>query len=325
MPALAEGKREVKSIRDKGPDAVRELARGLDAPSRERARRAAAAALRPKLPSKLSPTERVALEISNVERELSKEGLGLREFGSGPQTVIRVAKLYPKSELKPLSPRAIEVFGSVVRRDEVIDELARLEPFSPNAAKQGSTLVELRALDGRVATAGKESVLEQFLDRELKIHDHAEVAASFDPNALVKWIELKQEVTLLRLFGGGSSARGRFFFCCLERGSGAPPSDDKGSAFAGWTDAGGLATPPNNMLQDLAVMRLPPGTKMLVGIVADNFPDAAQTLRPGGNAQIFVPDLKGFPYQHYQLAKTGAMPTDILVNFEGGVVGRFRP
>ena len=47
---------------------------------------------------------------------------------------------------------------------------------------------------------------------------------------------------------------------------------------------------------------IPAGTIAIIGIVADNFPDAAGHFRPGGNTQIVVPEVKAFPFEECPLS-----------------------
>ena len=69
-----------------------------------------------------------------------------------------------------------------------------------------------------------------------------------------------------------------------------------------WSDASGLATPPENLLNHLAVATIPAGTTAIIGTVADNFPNAAGHFEPGGNTQIFVPEVRTFPFEEYWFA-----------------------
>jgi hypothetical protein len=204
----------------------------------------------------------------------------------------------------------LRAIHSAVRRDEII-ESAKAEV--------------VRELEARNSAKEIKSELQAFLERDLKLKDFAAVADSFDANVKVKWVELKQETTLLRLFGGESKALGRYLFCCLEAPPAGSPSRQFVGSFAAWTDARGLATPPKNRLDDLAIVHLPAGTKVLIGTVADNFADTSGEYRLGGNTQIFVPAVSGFPYEHYRLARRKNSPNDIIVVLDNGRVGRFRP
>jgi hypothetical protein len=147
-----------------------------------------------------------------------------------------------------------------------------------------------------------------------------EVASSFDQSLPVRKVVFTHAMRMLRLFGGDSTAVGRYLFCCLvEAPHGAPESVSTATGrFSHWVDGSGLALPPGNQQQDLAVIDLPPSTVAYVGSVADNFG------RPGGNVQVFVPTLpKSVRYEAYRAVKGEGDPSDIAVLFDNDRVVRF--
>jgi hypothetical protein len=198
----------------------------------------------------------------------------------------------------------------IKKRDETLEkmdaeEVARLEPLRR----------------GKRAT----STLENRLKR-VGVTDFKVVARSFDVHCEVHEMRLKKEVTLLRIFGGASKPIGRYLFCCLEASENMPQSVQRLTGeYARWTDASGLATPPENLMEDLALVKLPAGTRFFSGVVADNFEDAGGNIKLGGNTQIFLPSVKDFPFEHYRLAEGGAEASDIIALFDEGRSLRFRP
>lgn len=124
------------------------------------------------------------------------------------------------------------------------------------------------------------------------VTDHEQVAKSFDSRFRVEVKTLEQPATLWRIYGGGSGPVGRYYFCCILEGV----ADD--ARF--WVDGSGLATPPENLRKHLARVTVPAGTAMLVGTVSDNFADKLGHLEKGGNTQIFIPHVQGFPFDDYR-------------------------
>lgn len=115
----------------------------------------------------------------------------------------------------------------------------------------------------------------------------------------------------------GGQPVGRYFFCCLW-------SSDVGSQHRHWSDASGLATPPENLLQRLAVVTLPAGTNIIVGVIADNFPNELGVQRSGGNTQIFVPEVKTSLFREYRLAEGDPAASDVVVLMDNDGILRFR-
>lgn len=303
-----------ESLQKRGAEAVHELGRDLDPYAQRRARDNTRRALGVWDPGGKTGAEAVADAVKAVDSELRRDGLRLKVLSPSPQPRVGVVKLEPM-------PSAIEhsqdawahlttVFQSIVRREDIIESL------------DGRVLVEL---EGRISQPGAKSELEIFLQRDLKLKDHAAVAMSFDSNVKVKWMRLPQPVTLLRLFGGESAPLGRWLFCCREPHGGTRPSVAFVGPFSAWTDARGLAVPVENSLHDLALVELPADTNVLIGTVANNFVDKAGQYRLGGNTQIFVPTVKDFPYERYRLAESARDPKDIVVVMDNGRIGRFRP
>lgn len=155
------------------------------------------------------------------------------------------------------------------------------------------------------------------------MRDYDAVAKSFDPAFVTEVGVLQRETQLLRVYGASISPHRALLFCCLLRPeirSGEPPGPRKLVPF--WSDASGLATPPENLRDHLAVVTIPAGTTALIGTVADNFHNAAGKPVPGGNAQIFIPHLATFPFERYKLAQFGAM-TEIEIQSDDRIL-RFR-
>ena len=125
-------------------------------------------------------------------------------------------------------------------------------------------------------------------------------------------------MTLWRVYGGGSAPLGRYFFCCLRQSV----SDDAQH----WVDASALATPRENLRQHLAGVTVPAGTTVLVRTVADNFADQFGHLEKGGNTQIFMPYVRGFPFDEYRkiaesshlLVQPGLREADLAADFVDG-------
>jgi hypothetical protein len=150
--------------------------------------------------------------------------------------------------------------------------------------------------------------LQNYLKDNAKIHDSETVAKSFDSRAPVRAMRLKTPVTLLRLYGGESMATGRYYFYCVWRAAsvfdsafGLDHDDTILTGYTGWSDASGLATPPGNLAYHLSTTEIPAGTEVIIGTVADNFADKLGLAKVGGNIQIFIPHVRSFPYEVYQL------------------------
>jgi hypothetical protein len=148
------------------------------------------------------------------------------------------------------------------------------------------------------------------------VEDAAALSASFDHNATVREYVTTKEVQLLRLYGGdpqggGSTMEGRWFFCCLDR-----------------PDAKGTALPIANDMSRMATVTVPVGTRMVVGVVANQTTHGMR--EKGGNTQFFFPT--GLPvsadaYLEYERAKASAphAPDDLKVVLDDGSEARFRP
>jgi hypothetical protein len=193
---------------------------------------------------------------------------------------------------RSLAKRLIDSVSSDIRRRSILDEIG----------------------GGKSEVLTRERLIER-LKASLNVPDFEQVADSFDHYvAPVVAKTLEQKTTLLRLYGGASMPSGRYFFCCRwsEKGFGGR-----------WSDASGLATPPGNVKSDLALVTLPAGTTVFVGIVADNFTNALGVKAKGGNTQIFVPKVEVSAVRLYRLAD-GSMPQDIVIVGEDRLL-RFRP
>jgi hypothetical protein len=161
--------------------------------------------------------------------------------------------------------------------------------------------------------------LLNYLRYQAKVPDYKQVAESFDATASPPTVVTFQEpVTLLRLYGGETKATGRYYFCCIWR------LDSTLGRVSGpmWSDASGLATPPQNLRNHLRATTVPAGAQAIVGTVADNFSDQFGHPKPGGNIQIFVPHVGTFPYHKYKFANENS-PSEIVLQSEDRIL-RFR-
>ncbi|MFT3924525.1 MAG: hypothetical protein QM778_18445 [Myxococcales bacterium] len=203
-------------------------------------------------------------------------------------------------------------YRSVVRRMKILEEIL------PNRS--------MKKLDAhRPSSSGVFiSELHEYLAQEMHIKDAAQVAASFDPAPLIEVVELTEDVNLLRLFGGKSKPLSNYLFCCLQPGQPLPAGSPRFSTpFRAWTDASGLALPPGNVKEALSVVKVPAGTRVLVGTVADNFKDEAGRYALGGNIQIFVSALGDFEHQVFRRDIGTESAADIVVVGDHGVVTRY--
>jgi hypothetical protein len=204
------------------------------------------------------------------------------------------------------SPGNERKIKSIMRRDKILKTLSvrsviELDPREPNAVEDNL--------------------------KNLGVGDYQQVAESFDPCAVIKIVELLEDCEVLRLFGEdadgkGARAVGRYSFCCLSKSADGVP---KGSGGFRWADARGLATPPENIRSHLALIKLPAGTKVVTGVVADNFMDNFGKYEPGGNTQIFIPHIDADKTKviRYRLT-SDADASEIALLSDKGVVLRFR-
>lgn len=300
-----------EAFRRYAPHAVKELGRGLSPADQNKVHEAVSRSLAGWYPNK-NAADSVADRMKLVADGLKRVDLEFKVNGQTPRREMTFAPVELRDRTSSSTKSAEDIFAravnSVVRRDDIIESVHAQV---------------VRELEGRSSPDRIKSDLETFLERDLKLKDHTAVAESFDPNVKVKLVELQQPTTLLRLFGGDSLPLGRYLFCCLVTPF-APPLQFLGS-YERWTDASGLATPPENSHSDLAIVHLPAGTRILIGTVADNFPDKDGQYSLGGNTQMFLPTVSDFPYERYRLHRGNTGPRDVIVVFDNGRVGRFRP
>jgi hypothetical protein len=228
------------------------------------------------------------LDLKTAEIVKSEQLLLLRDW-----TNLQAGSLDATALKVDVSVRVPSI-SSVIRRISIVTELG------PGASEE----LEFDAL-GR------------YLSDTLNVPDHQSVRDSFDSSQRAEVVTLKRQTTLLRLFGGASKPVGRYFFCCLWSAESGHPHDR-------WSDASVLATPPENLLERLAVVTVPAGSKVVVGVVADNFADQFGLLRPGGNTQIFVPEVSNLMFREYRPADGGAAASDFVIFMDEGIL-RFRP
>ena len=210
--------------------------------------------------------ERAAARLTEIQKRGDlglKHENGLFELSRKP-----LVSVHPEL-LQRTSLEFVDSLSSVIRRMSVLDQLG----------------------PGRSTIIGQDQ-LQPYLMNTMRVPDHEPVAKSFDPKFRVEVKTLDQPMTLWRIYGGGSKPVGRYYFCCVMPGV----SDDAQL----WVDASGLATPPENLRRQLAGVTVPAGTTVLVGTVSDNFADQLGHLEKGGNAQIFIPHVEGFPFDEYR-------------------------
>jgi hypothetical protein len=304
----------VPEVRAHFNDAVHDLARRnrLDLATEHRLRDALEPGL---LVSKGSLLDRQKTEKS-VAHYLREGRFGLEPHGRRLEILSRPREEYGSATRELLSRELVRSFSSVIRRLSIVAELG-----------DGSS----QELD--------HAALGRYLKDNLRVDDYAQVQGSFDTTQAVQIVKLRSTTELLRIFGGDSKPIGRYFFCCLWGANDQIPPN-RWSAFtqilgSRWSDASNLATPPGNLRERLALVTIPAGTRVIVGTVADNFVNDAGIPRPGGNTQIFIPELKTFAFQEYRIEDslriegslskdTTVPPSEILVLWDDGVL-RFRP
>ena len=205
---------------------------------------------------------------ASLTEELKRRDLGLKRDNGAFEV-----HLAPRDGRLDLSARTsldfVDSLSSVIRRLSILDQLG----------------------------PGRSSPIEQdqlpaYLRDSMKVTDYEQVAKSFAPGSRVEVLTFPEPKTLWRIYGGGSGPVGRYFFCCLIEGV---PDDPRY-----WVDASGLAMPRENLRQHLAGVKVPAGSTVLVGTVADNFADQFGRLEKGGNTQIFIPHVQGFPFDEYR-------------------------
>lgn len=161
--------------------------------------------------------------------------------------------------------------------------------------------------------------LRDYLKETASVPDYIQVADSFDPKFLAEVVIFGQPTKLFRLYGGDSNALGRYWSCCFWD-SGHPP-DAQGAAH--WTEAIGLALPPGNLRDRLAVVTIEPGTPAIVGVVADNFRDQFGKLERGGNIQIFFHSAPKSVFEVFQIAGDKSKAFEVAVQLDDRLL-RFR-
>ena len=237
-------------------------------------------------------TNRLAAAIARKEFGLSSDRKGFKILQKpatdpNPRLVLRT------------SGRFVESVSSVIRRLSILEEIG----------------------PGTSTKLGQDQ-LRVYLKDTVKVTDYQQVTEAFHPDLIAEAVTLKEPKTLLRLYGGKVQASGRYFFCCLQRSPvGQAQAGERPAQF--WSDASGLATPPENLGRHLAVTTIPAGTTVIIGTVADNFVDQSGRPKLGGNTQIFVPHIRTFPFQEYRLAGEKSAVTEILLQSDDRIL-RFR-
>jgi hypothetical protein len=181
----------------------------------------------------------------------------------------------------------VDFVAARIRLDTVLEEIL--------GTRKVDAVLRLREAPGDAPVrqlAASQPLTRESLKTQLQsigVVDAADVSASFDwrQPASTHVITLPAATGLWRLSGGASAAVGRYFVCCDWRldlsGASGRILDLR------WFDATGLALPPGNRAQDLIAATLPAGTRVVVGVVADNFAKTLGKPVRGGGTQIFVP------------------------------------
>jgi hypothetical protein len=225
---------------------------------------------------KAQTTTNLAAAVQRGELSLVRRRQTLGRISPPPGLV----HLEPRDQAMQVSRDFVDRVSAIIRRNSVLEEILPA-----------------------TSTPLDHEELRTYLRETAKVPDYDVVADSFRPDLEVRRVTFSKPTNVLRLYGGNSPALGRYYFCCL-RSTGA----------SSWADGSGLATPPNNLQQHLGVATIPAGTAVIVGTVADNFPDPSGRLATGGNAQFFVvPHIAFFPFREYQFAREGTEVSKIAV------------
>ena len=231
------------------------------------------------------------LDRKGIESTFTDLGVTVQAMAHGPPI------LRPKGKhTEPTSEEiaaALSLFQRIEYRNDIVDGVKSLR--------------QVRTFDGHKQLAEH---LQKSYGR--KPEEAKALAASFDHAALVHEYQAgADDLQLMRLYGGTSKKKGRWFFCCLDR-----------------PDAQATALPISNTMDRMATVPVPYKTRMLVGVVADQKDPA---MRPsGGSTQFFIPDGLPIPdsaYSDYEIAKAEhpKSPDDLLVVRDDGSTVRFRP
>ena len=193
-----------------------------------------------------------------------------------PQLRPDVVKLFSSEEGSALLTKAtdfVDLVAARIRLDAVLEGILGKRKVESLVRHPGEPLT-------------RESLKTQL--QSLGVTDANEVSASFDwrQPASTNVITLPEPTVLWRLSGGASAAVGRYFVCCDWQ---VDFSGASGRAIVRWFDASGLALPPGNRAENLIAATLPAGTRIVVGVVHDNFANEVGKPVRGGNTQIFVP------------------------------------
>jgi hypothetical protein len=242
----------------------------------------------------------------SIARSLGERRFGLESHAEGLLILPKPEKKYDFQMRQLLSGELVESICSDIRRRSIV---AEINDGSSYQLDHGAEL--------------DHAALGWYLNNVLRVHDHQQVRDSFDSTHIVNVVTLHKDIQLLRLYGGESKPIGRYFFCCVW-----PNGESPGLQ---WSDATKLATPPGNLLKYLALVNIPAGTTVIVGTVADNFANEVGIPRSGGNAQIFIPEVKMNAFLAHELVEDtshahiqGPLRSEILIVSDDRVL-RFRP
>jgi hypothetical protein len=242
----------------------------------------------------------------SIVQSLGERRFGLESHAEGLLILPKPEKKYDFQTRQLLGGKLVESICSDIRRRSIVAEINDGSSYELNHGAE---------LD--------HAALGWYLSDILRVHDHDQVRDSFDSTHIVNVVTLQKDMQLLRLYGGESKPIGRYFFCCVWSNGESPGRQ--------WSDATKLATPPGNLRRYLAKVTIPAGTTVIVGTVADNFADKSGLPIPGGNAQVFIPEVKVNAYLAHELIEDtshahiqGPIPSEILIVSDERVL-RFRP
>lgn len=248
---------------------------------------------------RLDKTTRSAISKLPKQRDVSPALLSLITSG-----VLEKERLIPDMiKRRPVVvPKTSETLNAEFDRALLGAKLHQI--LRVNAVVRETGVRVVRELDG------PEQMRQFLLDAKVPEAFVSDVTEAFDHSALVRQVVFENDVELLRVFGDGSKPLSVWYFCCIEQNTGKSRS----------ADASGLAFPLANSTSNLALVKIPKGTRALIGSVADRWG------RPGRNVQVYLPDeVKDFAFTTLAPAPKGREPDDIVVEFDEQRSVRFRP
>jgi hypothetical protein len=189
---------------------------------------------------------------------------------------------------KPPQPHALAGFGRDIKA----------------LHRRNAAIAELNAT--RTQTFRSQKSLEAHLRTEIGAGDPEQVAKSFVHGLSVDEVMFDEDVQLVRIFGGEAKLTGRYFVCCLRR--------HESGHFV--LEAKGLALPPGNLQDHIALLKFTKGSKALIGVVADAF------AKPGLGTQVFIQGVSSEVMDRFAVTDV-PHPSDVRVIFDGNRQVRF--